>query len=804
MAGIALAGLGMILALPSFAEDRMAPGDSAVSLEAGPQGQASTDAETDEATDATAPEAGADGENEVIEMEEVTVTAEAPRPVAPTVSTRSAEDIDDLPTAGDPFEAIRYEDAVVEESALADPGYTLADTVMGFTRKNRAFSVYGADSDFNSYYFDFIRIPTNKHDQLDAPIVSTWMMEGLDVYKGIAPLERGPGIGGTFVSRPIGTLDADRRFIVSPDSSLFGFAWKQRLGGDSGLVLGASKSLTELTYPLLFKGEQLYMSLLGFPIIDDALAVPSFGDLCARLFLARGANRLDVDLLGFYDLSIMTMDFAGRYDMRGRALPYFVAGGAQWTFDPKTEFRNSAYAYASWQDRESSTVMDLDFEDYLRESFVRMGMTEEEITEALASVGSTMTGSLSLADHPRVRVLAAEGGEKAAWRVDERLSLEAGASLRYSRVSGSYEGFIDSDMTIYGMPFLEGGYEVPGASMSDSTLKAHVFARARLDLGEILSGLGAGATWLPFHGSILPSIEADCSWEPSARLYLGGRAGWSAAYYDEFAFAERRLNEEILELEDDSSYARLPRSVAAAAEAAYGLDEHNILRLEPYGAYYYDLSGLALYASWIDPYAGESGGDIFERTNSLDPDIGRSLGATAGWERAIDAEWSSSLSLTAASTLYRSRGGGEWFRSNSDTPLTLKYALMRRKEGGTEFTATLNCYAGKPFTPEIVQSPGVLAKEPFNSAADWVPRTSIGLNVKWDSTFWKLKGRYEFNCVNLLAFFSPTLAGMKESAMANPGASTRDFSNREYDWLNTDFMTLFSAMKLKFGGTYFF
>ncbi len=762
---------------------------------------------SDTALPAAAEGAAIPADAETVEMEDISITAEPEQAQAPTVESSSSAKIDDMPTGGDPFDVVRYVDAVVEETLIADSNYTITDTVLGFTRGSRAFSVYGGDSDFNSYYFDFMRIPMNKHAESNAPIVSVWAIDRIDTWKGITPLERGPCIGGTFVAVPDEYMEKDRQFILSPDTSLVNLTWKQKLPGGSGLVISASKSLTELFVPLIFKGYQILYDAIGMPIFDDVLLIPSFGDICARLFLKGNADRLDLDLLGFYDCSITKLDMPGRYDASGTALPYFVSGGGKWTHSPSGSSANSLYAYASWQDRNSAMTADLDIESYLRESLLRsgesLGVSEADIEKTVAEQLAYVSGSVQLEAKPRIRVFAVDAGDTFSWYLSERIAFQAGASARFASVDGQYEGFTHANLSMLGFTMKE-DYTVPLVTMADKVLRAHAFAKASFSEDSFASSLGAAYTWFPLHGTFVPSLEADGSWDVSERFCLAGRAGWSAAYYDEFAFAERRLNEDILGIEGKSSYASLPRSLSCTFDAAVKLGKGKF-SLEPYFAFYYNLSGLALYASWIDPYKGDSGGDLFKQTSSVDPDIGRSLGTSLSWESDISDSWSSRLSWTPASTQYRNRADASWFRSNNDVSHTLKYAIMYQRPTGIEFTGTLNAYAGKPFTPELVVAPGILQKQGFNTAADWIPRVSLGLNIKWSDKFLKkLEGRYEFNCANVLALFSPTLKGMKAESLQTVGASTTSFEHRDYGWLKTDLFALAYAMGLKLGGTYFF
>jgi hypothetical protein len=140
-------------------------------------------------------------EKETVEMETIHVQArrEPVEEQTRTAETVTQEEINAAPTAGDPFAVVDQEEGVVQQERLTDGGYTTSSLTLSLSDSGRSlYSVYGADSDFNTYYYDYIRIPFNRHASgTDAPVIPEAMVAYMEISKGIAPLEYGPGIGGS-------------------------------------------------------------------------------------------------------------------------------------------------------------------------------------------------------------------------------------------------------------------------------------------------------------------------------------------------------------------------------------------------------------------------------------------------------------------------------------------------------------------------------------------------------------------------------------------------------------------------------
>lgn len=744
---------------------------------------------------------------ETIEMGTVEITAERSEPPAKegASTTITREELERKPIAGDFFNALDGEEGVVVQGSITDPGYGMTGTNWSFSNSRRGFSVYGADSDFNTYYYDYIRVPTNRHYDSGEPIIPVAAISYLQIYKGIAPIPYGPGIGGFFRAVPDTDFETDSSLEISPSSERVGLIWKRRFGPRSGLLLTADKSLTELTMPVSFWIFKELYSLMGLNIFEGSLrTIPSSGDLSARFFIGDASNLLTLDAIAYYDLAFVGFDMLGEYDFSGTAFPYFGALGGQWRASPSKSLLNLLDATASFQRVSSSTRADMNLESFFQTFAAQNGIPPEAMADAAADVGS---GHFYLDELPEMSIFAAEVKESLTCLLTDSLSLTPGIVGRYSLLDGTYHGSVDMELTVYGITLSE-HYDIPEVTYREQIAKLHGFLVADYARPSYELKTSAGYTWFPLHAAAVPSVVGEAKIDIGKKLTVSPRAGWSAGSYDELAYLERKLNEEILGTSSRSSFADLPSSVSGAVKISYAPAKDTVLRLSPYFAWYYNLSGLALYAAYRDPFrTGTGQGDLAVQTEMLDPDHGYSTGAGLSCLRRSDP-WGFEGDYLLSLTRYHQRQGGDagWFAPNTDIRHTVKGSISRALGKGGLLTASLDLYFDKPFTPERVVDPvnRLLQKEAFNSARDLVPRFSLGLVWEWDSAWRGLPGRYTISCRNLLAFMNPVLEGMRENSKSTAGASTSLFANRRYRFFRTDLLDIVTNMEISIGGTYRF
>jgi hypothetical protein len=744
---------------------------------------------------------------ETVEME--TIHVQARRETVPqqarTAETVTREQIAAEPTAGDPFAVVDQEEGVVQQERLTDAGYTASSLTLSLSDSGRAmYSVYGADSDFNTYYYDYIRIPFNRHASgTDAPVIPEAMVDYMEISKGISPLEYGPGIGGFFRAVPEAGLAADSFLQIAPSTEQVGVVYKRKLSERSGLLLSATKSLSELTAPAMIWGIKGLYDLMGMSLFTAApIVIPSYGDLCLRYFTAFDSQTLTLDLLGYYDWTRESLDMLGEYDQSAEMFPWYAAAGVHWVSPPLPSLLNDASASASLYRRTGTADMDMDLESFLASFAAAYGLDDEETAAMMAQMEGAVVDA-HMHEKPGMSVMSFEARDSLSCFIDDATSLTAGVLGRYSRLSASYEADTDIDIRMYGFTMSQ-KYTVLPFEISEDVAKVHAFASVDTRLSQVDLHASAAYTWFPFHGSSAPSLDGEASWDGGKGWSASLRAGWSAGAYDEYAYLQRRMNEEVLGLAQTTSYAELPASVSATGKLVYAPGEASRLVVQPYFSMYYGLSGLAMYASYLDPYSTDADvRDSLSMMQMLDPDTGFSTGAGIAWQFAAEKAHGE-ISYVPSLTLYHNATGDTWFFPNNDVRHVVKGTCSFALPKKSELSLSLNLYMDKPFTPERVTDPanGTLAKEAFNSARDLVPRFTLGVKWEREAKLFGLSGRYAINCQNILAFLNPELVGMKEESLSVAGASTADFSNREYSFFRKDLYGIMNGMKISVGGTY--
>jgi hypothetical protein len=105
-----------------------------------------------------------------------------------------------------------------------------------------------------------------------------------------------PGIGGFFRAIPLAALPRDSTFLFSPGTDQLGGILERKLGEHPGIPASVTKSLTELTTPVILLGYKALYDAMGLPVFTSVpVVVPSYGDVCLRFFVGgvrRGARSL--------------------------------------------------------------------------------------------------------------------------------------------------------------------------------------------------------------------------------------------------------------------------------------------------------------------------------------------------------------------------------------------------------------------------------------------------------------------------------------------------------------------------------
>ena len=716
-------------------------------------------------------------------------------------------EIADIPTAGDPFGVVEQSPGIISTINIIDSGYAPTSLNMSFSHAIRGISTYGGDIDFNSYYFGHIQIPMNRHAATGAPIIPEGILYSMEIQKGIGSLRTGAKVGGMFRAIPDTGFEASE-VLFNPGTDAFSLIWRWKISDRSGLILSATKSLSEIYTPLVTWVFGKALQALEFSFIEsDLMLIPSTGDVCISAYTELPNRLITGSFIGYYDVEMMRIDMLRDYDGKATTIPFFLGIGGGWSEYHTASISQNIKAAASFYRKHGDTLLDMDIQSYAEGVADELGVTFAEMEEAFETIGTS--GYIYSAERQRISVLSAEVSDTIELSLAGNAGLEAGVSLRFANIYGEYEGHTDFNLIYFDLPITQ-SHVIPEVSYSEDVMKLYGHGSFSSEVGGVQWSSGVGVTWYPLHQFAAPSLIIEAA-IPDGRLLgkpvdTSARVGWSVVSYEEYVFAERRLSELFLETETASSYANLPRGVVFTGSIGTDLSRSTRIVVDPYVSWYYSLSGLALYAAYLDPFSGGvENRDLISQTEIVDPDYGYSAGNGVSVVHEISERLRFRGAYMLSITKYHARDG-YWFYSNNDIRHTLDVMLSYNTPSGKSFSVDLDVYVDKPFTPEVVvdAETKTLEKGGFNSARDLIPRFAVGFRYEVPTKRFNRNGYLQVNCKNIFSFFNPQLIGMKQSSHSIQDASTYSFENREYSFFRTNILELASTIGFSIDAKYSF
>ncbi len=712
-------------------------------------------------------------EPEVVEMDTITVKAEPKKAAAEINDGVTAEELERLPVGADPFDAAALEDGVLGElnilSALVSDAvstdYYSEDTVESAamperrlkTSDNRGVSVYGGESDWNNYYYDYIRLPSNKH-AYGSPVAETVIpreaVDSVGIYKGASPVEYGPAIGGTFVLNPV-EPDEGWVFTVTPSTSEVSGLIIGSFTPELSLLVSLTQSiLNYTTLPLL----STVMTIEGDEDMneDDMPTDLSYGDALISLRYTPPNHKVSVDLLGFYDSFKWDLEYAGS-EMHTSYLPFFVSAGSKWVWSLNPDMGNTVYAFGSlYQDtadisyhlEDDESLSELDYAaNYLYQSQSFQAGEEFQINFGqnhffIAGVNTRLSKLI------------------AAYNDSQNISDEAGTVIAYFE---NHPKFDDLLFTSYGYGKIFGTSEL---------FNYHT---------------GAGVLWYPESNAFRPAVDGELVYSAD-KLSLAMTAGWSPGIIDEFSLIERRIDEIYYEAETITDFEQPPMAVSGSFQSVYELNDNTLLKATPYFAWYYDLTGANMNTSYSD---------VDNTLIALEPDRGYSTGIDLSWKSKLNSNFDLSLTYAFAWTRYLTDDYG-WIPPNTEVQNALKGGMVYKK-GKFRLGMNLFVYSGQPFTPVVIKDSlfGIIETSgDYNSVYNYLPTYELNANLSYGDESLS----FFFKTGNLIDGLNFSGFGLKETLQETPGATTANFSSRNYtyDYTWTDLLVTLIMCELGF------
>ncbi len=722
---------------------------------------------------------------DVIEMDAITVVGKAVVPEEILDNEVDSEELERLPARSDPFEAVTQESGILKDVSAGIFGGGFAGGGSGFNggpettdgsgtsvslsveigeigRLNRGrgsrVSVYGGESDWNNYYYDYFRMPTNTHSfgyPVPGAIVPVEAVDEIGIYKGVIPVEYGPAIGGLFTLEP---AQAAQEFslIVTPSIMDVGVLTRWNIAENLSLLVSANQSIVQYTVlPLIY-----LLSPIGSEDEVSEEGDPTsfmYGDALFRLVYTPPQHSISLDIIAYYDAWLFDLSF-GNFSLYSKYGPYYIAVGSNWKYSPSASITNSLYVYGSY-------YSDFGLSDFEFPSVFSFGEEEFE-PEAFTDLHIDWLSNVS----------SLQAGDELFWYLTSSSSLVFGVNGRLADLTGTYiENIVQTDTT--GVELSNDTLDLEG--VDELLLSGYGYAKY-FGLSEPFTyNCGVGLLWYPSESVFRPSLNAEALFASDGIVAAVG-AGWSPGVIDEFSYIDRRLDEQYYELESVTNLDQPPMAVSAAAQLVYTFsDKHNV-GLSPYFAWYYDLSGIAVSTSGTDI----GGGFI-----SYDPQKGYSTGIDISWKARLSERFDLSLSYAFAWTRYLTEEWG-WVAPNTEVRHALKSGLLF-KSGGLKLGQNLLVYSGIPFTPDEVTKNDMdeveITRGDYNSAIDYVPYFDIRTNVTYTWNFKRFDLALFFNSSNWLSVANATLQGIDPNKQDIVGTTSAKYADREY-YYSTDIL----------------
>jgi hypothetical protein len=720
---------------------------------------------------------------ELIEMEEIIVYAETDDPIEIVNEGVTTEELERLPTRADPFASLSQEAGILTEinTGFRGMGRERSASQSGpagmFGRfsigQSNEITVYGGNSDWNNYYYDYIRLPTNTHTfgypDPDA-VVPVESIDSIDVHKGVVPVEYGPGIGGTFIMNPQNKPDKFK-LTVTPSIMDISAHSSFNMSENINILLSANQSILNYTILPIITNLNASTSEDEPQLVEgDTPTSISYGDLLLKIAYTPPNNYLSFDFLGFYDawafdISIENTsdDIAGEIaNLNSEYGPYYIAGGFKWIHSSNSNFSNSLYTFASiYRDTGDFNL-----------HFPRDAVIIDEIEISPPSIIDYNTNWYSV-------VNSLQAGDEIQWDFMPDITLLWGINGRISELSGINE---ESNHEETPTGIIIDGSDPYNISFEDFLLSAYTYGKIIGKLPEFNYQIGSGLLWFPTTGTVRPAFDGEFIYSVNSWLFALS-AGWSPGVIDEFTYIDRRLDEIYYELDTATSADTPPMAAAVSGLINYRIDKDSSIKISPYFSRYYDLSGISMSTSYTD---------LDDNFVSLDPSSGYSIGFDLGWSTSINEYMDWDISYAYSLTRYKTELLG-WIPPNTEVSHALKSSALIRIGG---FSGGLNflTYSGIPFTPEIVDSISVdepiIISGDYNSATDYVPLYEFTTNLlyKWDLK--NLDLSIFINSSNWIESLNFVMSGLNADSETVIGATTADFKSREYSfsYTFTDFL----------------
>ncbi|NOY07772.1 MAG: carboxypeptidase-like regulatory domain-containing protein [Spirochaetes bacterium] len=700
---------------------------------------------------------------ETIVMNPIIVSAEKTKRQSPDSTVFTSDEIRTAPTAGNPFNIVPILEGALPLNTIENTGdvipwdmpggYLLGE--QGYARQR--ISIWGGAQEWNGYYYGYIHLPFYMHLHgfpYPNSIIPIRSIKSLDTYRGAWPLKYGPGIGGLFRIEPVDTVKAKKDISLQLSPSDLSLFLELPFGKNINSVISLRKSIFEYTYLPLIKQ-------LAGSILENTPDRAGNGDLLLRLLYKNEINTVSLDVIGSYDSYMLNQYTSVSDDNSASGLKttisssgtcsfFYGVSGIKWKLD-RDVFSNSLWTYVS--------------------GYTNKLLWDERDDE---------TGKLSLSKDYNYSSYEINIGDEFAYYLLSSMTLNMGSKINLLNLNGDLKTFRIRKM-YYDSSGLNDQFKDQGKDFNyNREIKGiSPYIYADLDFrNDLLSWvLGLGYKWYDIEKIGRFTTEGLINLKLFKDLTTGIKAGLSPGRYSSFNYLEKDFNEAYLG--ESNSSLSVPMSAFSLLYMNYKPFSFNLIKMDSYFVYYYDIAGIFYETSYKDFNSSSfvSGIPVF-----LNPDYGYSTGMDISWLYFPNDKFSLKFIYSPAWTRYHTKEQ-EWVYSNNDIRHSIKIILSYKPSINFLISSDLFIFIDKAFTPYRVvdlnndgTADGITA-EKLNSGRDFMPRYKFDINLKWNFKLWGGTASVFFNSVNLLFFLNPTI---------NPANRRYDFYLNPYNLLKSE------------------
>lgn len=690
---------------------------------------------------------------DVFVAEEIVVTSERFDDSTSGQRTFSKQEVMNLPLVGDdPISLVQQEPGVIYQTELFRDR-SVANVQGQLYSLSREFSIYGSDTAWNRYFYDFIQIPNNTHvSNPDTSVITRRAVDGLISFKGMPTGLYGQGIGSTLVLLP----RTDEKNYIQLDVSLTDPAviFNYWITKNISLFFSVRQSISQWTVVPL-------ANLIIENTEDTAGSIDEniYGDALFSMTFQYDNHEVRLIGLAYYDKFVANLNITPSSEDVNQAdsdldvLPIFYGGGVRWNALIRDNLKNVLASYTTYYVSTSDLLFDI--------------RGDESVFYAYEGYVDTLDYKLQ---------------NSLTWIVNDTNVLTFGLEFQYLRVTATHTdefGFENAPLGItqtldeaqYTLD--ENIYKLYGFTDYGWTVE-NMETTVTLGLSQLLGVSSDALSTFP-SGGVLHDYNFLDNWKLSSAISV------SPAFINGPQYGDRIISEKTSDFDSITQYLRPTYGLTTASRLTWQVSNEHSLFLEPFFAYYFNFSGFVPSLT-VANVPGTPRGYLY-----ISPEEGIGTGVSMEWAMKLTYHLLN-ISYTLGYAFYNTEDYG-WIPPSNDYRHQLKISYIFNKFKPFNFGIVGSILFDVPFTPvtatenvNIITNETIRIKGDPWSARNYVPLYSLVVNVS--GTIYeteRAKFTYRFQPGDLVSIFNWTL-DTEDINTQTPGASNSNVDNRTYSF----------------------